>query len=121
MSAVRLPFINGLNVTLIKQLAPEATLLPQVLVSVKSPASAQVEQTFQCLSGETLCGLLAETITHVPDVEVDGMWRDVGMKERGARINPSFTASIIHIAYSPLGSELVKCWPRNSRHRDKRR
>jgi hypothetical protein len=39
-SAVRLPLTKGLNVTLMKQLAPEATLLPHVLVSAKSPASA---------------------------------------------------------------------------------
>jgi hypothetical protein len=41
-SAVRLPFTNGLNVTLIKQLAPEATLVPHVLVSAKSRASVLV-------------------------------------------------------------------------------
>ena len=41
-SAVRLPFTRGLNVTLMKQLAPEATLLPHVLVSAKSPAAAPV-------------------------------------------------------------------------------
>jgi hypothetical protein len=33
---------RGLNVTLMKQLAPEATLLPHVLVSAKSFASTPV-------------------------------------------------------------------------------
>ena len=41
-SAVRLPFTSGSSVTLMKQLAPEATLFPQLLVSAKSPASAPV-------------------------------------------------------------------------------
>jgi hypothetical protein len=41
-SAVRLPFTNGLNVTLIKQIALEATFRPHVLVSAKSFASIPV-------------------------------------------------------------------------------
>jgi hypothetical protein len=35
--AVRLPFAEGVNVTLMKQLAPEARLDPQLLVWAKSP------------------------------------------------------------------------------------
>jgi hypothetical protein len=41
-SPVRLPLARGLNVTFMEQLAPEATLLPHVLVSAKSPASVPV-------------------------------------------------------------------------------
>jgi hypothetical protein len=36
-SAARLPSDDGVNVTVIVQLAPALTLLPQVLVSPKSP------------------------------------------------------------------------------------
>jgi hypothetical protein len=40
--AVRLPLAVGLKATLIVQLAPAATELPQVLVWAKSPALAPV-------------------------------------------------------------------------------
>lgn len=40
--AVRLPMAAGVNVTLIEQLLPAATELPQVLVCAKSPGSAPV-------------------------------------------------------------------------------
>jgi hypothetical protein len=39
---VRFPVAVGLNFTLIKQLAPDATLEPHVFVSLKSPRSAPV-------------------------------------------------------------------------------
>jgi hypothetical protein len=41
-SAVRLPLANGVNVTVIEQLAPDATLVPHVLDSAKSASSAPV-------------------------------------------------------------------------------
>ena len=42
-SAALLPWAEGVNVILIKQLAPTATLVPQLLVIVKSVESAPVE------------------------------------------------------------------------------
>jgi len=41
-AAVRLPFPDGVNFTLMKQLAPDATLVPQVFVSAKSFVSGPV-------------------------------------------------------------------------------
>ena len=41
--AVSLPTVAGANVTLIVQLAPAATELPQLLVWVKSPEAVRLE------------------------------------------------------------------------------
>ena len=68
--AVRVPEAFGLNVTLIVQLAPAATVVPHVLVAVKSAASAP--ETLMPVPGKvsavvvlllvnvTDCGLLGE-------------------------------------------------------------
>ena len=48
--AVRVPDAVGLNVTLIAQLAPAATELPQVLLWAKSPAFVPVTATLVMLS-----------------------------------------------------------------------
>jgi hypothetical protein len=47
IEAVRLPLAEGVNVTLIVQLAPAATLDPQVLDRAKSPAFAPVMVTLE--------------------------------------------------------------------------
>jgi hypothetical protein len=47
MEAVRLPLAEGVKVTLIVQLAPAATLDPQVLVWAKSPTLAPVMVTLE--------------------------------------------------------------------------
>lgn len=49
--AVRLPVAVGLQVTLILQLAPAATLLPQVFFSVKSPGLTPVKAMFAIVMG----------------------------------------------------------------------
>jgi hypothetical protein len=48
--ALRVPVATGLKVTLIVQLAPAATLDPQVLVWVKSPALVPETETLVTLS-----------------------------------------------------------------------
>jgi len=48
-AAVRVPAAGGLKVTLIVQLAPIATLEPQVFVSAKSPGSAPVNAMLEML------------------------------------------------------------------------
>jgi hypothetical protein len=48
--ALRVPVAAGLKVTLIVQLAPAATLDPQVLVWVKSPALVPETETLVTLS-----------------------------------------------------------------------
>jgi hypothetical protein len=50
MVAVRVLMALGINVTLIVQLAPAATELPQVLVWAKSPGSVPVGLTLVMLS-----------------------------------------------------------------------
>jgi len=45
MEAVRLPVAAGLNVTLIVQLAPAASELPQPFVTLKSDGSAPAKET----------------------------------------------------------------------------
>jgi hypothetical protein len=64
-AAVRLPPAVGLNVTLIVQLAPPATLPPHVFVSEKSPAFVPVTPMLEIDSGPpvllsvTTCAALA--------------------------------------------------------------
>jgi hypothetical protein len=48
--AVRFPLAEGVNVTVIEQLAPGATLLPQVLIWAKSPASAPATEILVILT-----------------------------------------------------------------------
>jgi hypothetical protein len=50
--AVRLPLAEGLKVTLIVQLAPAATLEPQLLVWAKSLALAPVSARLEMLKAE---------------------------------------------------------------------
>ena len=68
--AVRFPVADGVNVTVIEQLAPAATLVPQVLVSAKSAAFVPVKEmpvmltaTLPLLLNVTLLGrLLVPTV-----------------------------------------------------------
>jgi hypothetical protein len=55
MDALRFALAEGVKVTVIKQLAPAATLVPQVLVWAKSPALVPVTETPVMLT-ETLAG-----------------------------------------------------------------
>lgn len=50
--ALREPVVAGVNVTLIVQLAPTATLLPQVLLCAKSPGSDPVKLKLVIVSVE---------------------------------------------------------------------
>ena len=63
--AVRVPLALGVKVTLMVQLPPDATLLPQVFVCPKSPAFAPVKAmlpmfsvTLESLVSVTACGAL---------------------------------------------------------------
>jgi hypothetical protein len=63
--AVRVPDADGVNVTLIVQLAPAATLLPQLLVWAKSPEFVpltpmleMLKVAFPVLETVTVCGAL---------------------------------------------------------------
>jgi hypothetical protein len=50
--AVRVPLAEGVKVTLMVQLAPAATELPQVLVWAKSPAFVPVTDTLEIARAE---------------------------------------------------------------------
>lgn len=52
--ADRAPVAAGVNVTLMKQLAPDATLLPQVVVCLKSPGFVPVIETLRLLTAASL-------------------------------------------------------------------
>jgi len=65
--ALRVPIPAGVNVTLMAQLAPAATLAPQVCVSAKSPAFVPANamlETFSAavplLARVTFCAALVE-------------------------------------------------------------
>jgi hypothetical protein len=67
--ALREPAAEGVNVTLIAQLAPAETVLPQVFVCVKSPALAplmaileMLRDAFPMLESVTVCGELVEPV-----------------------------------------------------------
>jgi hypothetical protein len=78
-SAVRRPLAVGLKVTVIVQLAPAATLVPQVLVSVKSEMFVPVilrlligSANFAPLVKVATCGVLACPTVTVPKFRVVG-------------------------------------------------
>jgi hypothetical protein len=72
---VRVPFAVGVKVTLIVQLEPVPTLLPQVFVREKSPLATMLDMdsgAFPVLVSVTACGSLVDPTNRRENVREDG-------------------------------------------------
>ncbi len=76
--AVRVPVAVGLNVTLIVQLPPAASELPQVLVSAKSPASTPAKPMPGVMADEVVFDIVAVCAALVVPTVVLGKVKELG-------------------------------------------
>lgn len=75
MLPLRAPSIVGVNVTVIMQLAPASTVLPQVFVSVKSPLAMMLEIVsvpFPVFESVAVCGALFFPTFSLPKLRLVG-------------------------------------------------
>ena len=94
--ADRAPAAVGLNVTLIVQFAPAATVVPHVLVCAKSAALAPVSpmlliarSAVPVLDSVTVWAPLAVLTGWSPNARAEGATAEIGRNARSARARPS--------------------------------